>query len=178
MLILDEPTNHLDVDAREALVQALNAYDGAVVIVSHDRHMIELTADRLVLVDGGAATEYNGSMEDYIAFVLSSDGASGGGSAAKAKVNKKDERRANAEAREKSVALRKRAHEAEALVAKLSKQRSAIDRAMFDPSTAEPWLARMNMSDLMKQRADVAAKLETAEAAWLEISEELETVEA
>ncbi|WEJ99882.1 MAG: ABC-F family ATP-binding cassette domain-containing protein [Candidatus Sphingomonas phytovorans] len=178
MLILDEPTNHLDVDAREALVQALNAYDGAVVIVSHDRHMIELTADRLVLVDGGAATEYNGSMEDYIAFVLSSDGASGGSGAAKTKVNKKDERRANAEAREKSVALRKRAHEAEALVAKLSKQRSAIDRAMFDPSTAEPWLARMNMSDLMKQRADVAAKLETAEAAWLEISEELETVEA
>ena len=55
MLILDEPTNHLDVDAREALVQALNAYDGAVVIVSHDRHMIELTADRLVLVDGGTA---------------------------------------------------------------------------------------------------------------------------
>jgi ATP-binding cassette subfamily F protein 3 len=178
MLILDEPTNHLDVDAREALVQALNAYDGAVVIVSHDRHMIELTADRLVLVDGGVANEYNGSMEDYIAFVLSSDGATGGGGAAKTKVNKKDERRANAEAREKSVALRKRAHEAEALVAKLSKQRSAIDRAMFDPSTAEPWLSRMNMSELMKQRADVAAKLEAAEAVWLEISEELETVEA
>src|SRR3546814_6779309 len=56
MLILDEPTNHLDVDAREALVQALNEYEGAVVIVSHDRHMLELTADRLVLVDGGAAT--------------------------------------------------------------------------------------------------------------------------
>jgi ATP-binding cassette subfamily F protein 3 len=178
MLILDEPTNHLDVDAREALVQALNAYEGAVVIVSHDRHMIELTADRLVLVDGGAANEYNGSMEDYIAFVLSSDGASGSGGAAKTRVNKKDERRANAEAREKSVALRKRAHEAEALVAKLSKQRSAIDRAMFDPATAEAWLSRMSMSDLMKQRADVAAKLEAAEAVWLEISEELETVEA
>src|SRR5204863_3133496 len=66
VLILDEPTNHLDVDARDALVQALNAYDGAVVIVSHDRHMIELTADRLVLVDAGTAMEYNGSMEDYI----------------------------------------------------------------------------------------------------------------
>ena len=55
MLILDEPTNHLDVDAREALVQALNEYSGAVVIVSHDRHMLEMTADRLVLVDGGTA---------------------------------------------------------------------------------------------------------------------------
>jgi ATP-binding cassette subfamily F protein 3 len=149
MLILDEPTNHLDVDAREALVQALNAYDGAVVIVSHDRHMIELTADRLVLVDGGVANEYNGSMEDYIAFVLSSDGASGGGGGGKARSNKKEDRRAAAEAREKSVALKKRAHEAEALVTKLTTQRSAIDRAMFDPSTAEPWLAKLNMSELM-----------------------------
>src|SRR5436190_24192628 len=83
MLILDEPTNHLDVDAREALVQALNAYTGAVVVVSHDRHMLALTADRLVLVDGGTAKEYNGSMEDYIAFVLSSDGAAGGGGKSK-----------------------------------------------------------------------------------------------
>jgi ATP-binding cassette subfamily F protein 3 len=58
LLILDEPTNHLDVDAREALVQALNGYDGAVILVSHDRHMVELTADRLVLVDGGTAVDY------------------------------------------------------------------------------------------------------------------------
>jgi ATP-binding cassette subfamily F protein 3 len=70
LLILDEPTNHLDVDAREALVQALNAYQGAVILISHDRHMVELTADRLVLVDDGAATPYDGSMEDYIDFVL------------------------------------------------------------------------------------------------------------
>ena len=78
MLILDEPTNHLDVDAREALVQALNAYDGAVILVSHDRHMVELTADRLVLVDSGTAKEYAGSMEDYIAFVLAGDGGGRG----------------------------------------------------------------------------------------------------
>src|SRR3954447_11525760 len=70
LLILDEPTNHLDVDSREALVQALNGYDGAVIIVSHDRHMIQLTADRLVLVEGGGATEYAGSVDDYIDLVL------------------------------------------------------------------------------------------------------------
>src|SRR3546814_12760962 len=69
-MILDEPTNHLDVDSREALVQALNSYSGAVVIVSHDRHMIELVADRLVLVDGGLAQEFNGTLEDYTDFVL------------------------------------------------------------------------------------------------------------
>src|SRR5215213_9531695 len=70
LLILDEPTNHLDVDAREALVQALNEYEGAVILISHDRHMVELTADRLVLVDDGTAAEYPGSIEDYIDFVL------------------------------------------------------------------------------------------------------------
>jgi ATP-binding cassette subfamily F protein 3 len=70
MLILDEPTNHLDVDAREALVQALNGYEGAVVLVSHDRHMLEMTADRLVLVDGGTATEFAGSIEDYTDLIL------------------------------------------------------------------------------------------------------------
>src|SRR5690606_32982172 len=64
LLILDEPTNHLDVDSREALVQALNDYSGAVVIVSHDRHMIELVADRLVLVDNGTAQPFDGSLED------------------------------------------------------------------------------------------------------------------
>ena len=70
LLILDEPTNHLDVDAREALVQALNDYSGAVILISHDRHMVELTADRLVLVDNGTAGDYAGSIEDYIDFVL------------------------------------------------------------------------------------------------------------
>jgi ATP-binding cassette subfamily F protein 3 len=177
MLILDEPTNHLDVDAREALVQALNNYEGAVVIVSHDRHMIELTADRLVLVDGGRATEYSGSMEDYIALVLSGDGAGGNGGG-KSKANKKEERRAAAEAREKGQALRKRAQEAEAEVVKLTAKRSAVDRAMFDPTGAELWLTKMSMSELMKRRAELDALLETAEAAWLEASEALETMDA
>jgi len=70
MLILDEPTNHLDVDAREALVQALNSYEGAVVLVSHDRHMLELAADRLVLVDNGTAKEFSGSIDDYTDMIL------------------------------------------------------------------------------------------------------------
>ncbi|WP_242140589.1 ABC-F family ATP-binding cassette domain-containing protein [Sphingomonas sp. TREG-RG-20F-R18-01] len=169
MLILDEPTNHLDVDAREALVQALNAYDGAVILVSHDRHMVELTADRLVLVDGGTAKEYAGSMEDYIAFVLAGDG---GGEGAKTKAVKKDDKPQISAA---AVALQKKAHEAEALVAKLTKQLNAVDRAMADPSTAEAWLSRMNAAELAKQRAQISKKLDTAEAVWFQVSESLET---
>ncbi|NIJ06867.1 ATP-binding cassette subfamily F protein 3 [Sphingomonas vulcanisoli] len=171
MLILDEPTNHLDVDAREALVQALNSYSGAVVLVSHDRHMLSLTADRLVLVDNGTAIEYEGSLDDYTALVLTSDKSGSGG---KSKGNKKEERRAAAQAREQSQALRKQASAAEAEVAKLSAERSAVERAMFDPSGAEPTLAKLPMGDLMRKRAEVAAKLEAAEAKWLELSEKVE----
>jgi ATP-binding cassette subfamily F protein 3 len=176
LLILDEPTNHLDVDAREALVQALNAYSGAVVIVSHDRHMIEMSADRLVLVDGGTAKDFDGSLDDYIAFVLAKEPAAEG--ASEAKVSRKDARRAAAEAREQSQHLRKAAKAAEAELVKLTDQRSAIDRAMFDPSSAAPDLAKLTMTDLMKRRAEVEAKIEAAEAAWLEASEKLEQVAA
>ncbi len=176
LLILDEPTNHLDVDAREALVQALNAYSGAVVIVSHDRHMIEMSADRLVLVDGGTAREFDGSLDDYIAFVLAKEPASEG--ASDAKVSRKDARRAAAEAREQSQHLRKAAKAAESELTKLTEQRSAIDRAMFDPSSAAPDLAKLTMTDLMKRRADVESKIEAAEAAWMEASEKLEQVAA
>jgi ATP-binding cassette subfamily F protein 3 len=135
--------------------------------------MIELTADRLVLVDGGRATEYNGSMEDYIAMVLSGDGAAGGGGA-KTKGNKKEDRKAAAEAREKEQAAKRRAQQAEAELVKLTAKRSAVDKAMFDPAGAELWLTKMSMSELMKRRAELDAQVEAAEAAWLEASEALE----
>jgi ATP-binding cassette subfamily F protein 3 len=173
MLILDEPTNHLDVDAREALVQALNAYSGAVVIVSHDRHMIEMTADRLVLVDSGTAKEFDGSLDDYIAFVLAKDPVDKA-----SKSDRKEARRAAAEAREKSQELRKAAKAAEAELAKLSEAQSAVDRAMFDPSSADAGLAKLTMTELMKRRAELAEKIEAAEAAWLEASEALEGIAA
>jgi len=179
LLILDEPTNHLDVDAREALIQALNAYDGAVLIVSHDRHMLEMTADRLVLVDGGTARDFDGSVDDYIAFVLSKDPAQGGsGDTGKAGVNKKDQRRAAAEAREKTKALRKTIDKHEAELERLNAELSTLDRAMFDPASAPPQLAGLKMSDLMVRRAAVEQKIGDVEAAWMESTEALEAMAA
>jgi len=175
MLILDEPTNHLDVDAREALVQALNAYTGAVIMVSHDRHMLEVTADRLVLVDGGTAKDFDGSIDDYIAFVLARDPApEPKGESGRAAVNKKDQRKANADARAKSQDLRKRAKAAETELERLTAERSAIDQAMFDPASAAPALASLTMTELMKRRAAIESRIESVEATWLEVSEALE----
>jgi ATP-binding cassette subfamily F protein 3 len=170
MLILDEPTNHLDVDAREALVQALNAYEGAVVLVSHDRHMLELTADRLVLVDGGTATEFAGSIEDYTDFILGKNQPKGD----QPKGNKKEDRKAAAQAREKQQQLRKAVRDAEADMAKLEVVRTAIDHAMFDPSTAAPEYASMKMSELSQRRAKLTDAMAAAEAKWLEASEALD----
>ncbi len=173
MLILDEPTNHLDVDAREALVQALNDYNGAVVVVSHDRHMIELTADRLVLVDGGTAKDYAGSLDDYTDLILGKNQPKGGSQG----FGKKDKKAAAAE-RERAGAMRKAASDAEAQVVRLTAEQSAIDLAMFDPAKATPELAKLTMSELMKRRSDISDRLAAAEAAWLEASEALEGVAA
>ncbi|ABF54821.1 ABC-F family ATP-binding cassette domain-containing protein [Sphingopyxis alaskensis] len=183
LLILDEPTNHLDVDAREALVQALNGFDGAVLIVSHDRHMLELTADRLVLVDGGTAREFDGSIDDYVAFILG-QGAGKGSAAnddAKGAAKPKDAKAARQEAaraREAQAALRKSAKELEAKAGKLAQQISAIDRAMFDPAGAEPALAKLTMGDLAQRRGKLAAELEAAETAWMDALEAIEAAAA
>ncbi len=173
LLILDEPTNHLDVDAREALVQALNDYGGAVVLVSHDRHMLELTTDRLVLVDGGTAREYAGSLDDYTDLILGRNQEPGGDRPA-AKRNRKDERRAEAEARAQGQSLRRAAQAAEAEIARLEARKQQIERAMFDPASASAEDKKRTMSELMKLLAETGARLAEAERRWLEASEAME----
>jgi ATP-binding cassette subfamily F protein 3 len=168
LLILDEPTNHLDVDAREALVRALNEYKGAVLLVSHDRHMVETTADRLVLVDDGTAREFDGSLDDYVAMILS------GGDKAPEPKKKKESPKAAADRREAEKAAKKRARDTETELAKLTADRSAIDLAMADPKKAAPQLAKLTMTELMKRRADLEAQIEAAESLWMEANEALE----
>ncbi|WP_210357669.1 ATP-binding cassette domain-containing protein [Sphingomonas beigongshangi] len=170
LLILDEPTNHLDVDAREALVQALNGYTGAVILVSHDRHMVELTADRLVLVDQGTAREFDGSLDDYIAFILAGDDKPAEPKAKKEKLSKE----AIAAARDAEKARKKAIRDAEAETARLTAERNAVDAAMFDPKQATPTLAKLTMTELMKRRADLQERIDAAELRWLEANEALE----
>lgn len=170
MLILDEPTNHLDVDAREALVQALNEYEGAVVLVSHDRHMLELTADRLVLVDGGTAQEFSGSMDDYTDFIL----GKGPAKEKMSKADRKEDKKAAAAAREAQSKLKRAVSDAEADLAKLEVVLRAIDQAMFDPQSASNEYAGLTMGELSQRRGKIVAAQEAAEARWIEASEALE----
>jgi ATP-binding cassette subfamily F protein 3 len=170
LLILDEPTNHLDVDAREALVQALNAYSGAVILISHDRHMVELTADRLVLVDNGTATDYAGSIEDYIDFVL---GRNQPKPDQRTRPERKD-RKTGAREREAARQAAREVADAEAAIAALQAQIQAIDRAMFDPASADATLGALTMGELSRKRAGIAGELERAEERWLGASERRE----
>ena len=170
MLILDEPTNHLDVDAREALVQALNEYEGTVVLVSHDRHMLELTADRLVLVDNGTATEFSGTIEDYTDFIL----GKGPAKEKLSKADRKEDKKAQAAAREAQDKLKRDVSDAEADLAKLEVVLSAIDRAMFDPASAANEYKNLTMGELSQRRGKIIAAQEAAEARWVAASEALE----
>ena len=180
LLILDEPTNHLDVDAREALVQALAAFDGAVILISHDRHMVELTADRLVLVDDGAAREFAGSMDDYIDLVL-------GRTQREDKGERADARRAPAAAvatsqataqrphltREARKALERDQRRAEAAMAEAEARIAELDQALADPASAATDGARLG-----RERAKAVDALSVAEAAWLAAGETLEAARA
>jgi ATP-binding cassette subfamily F protein 3 len=168
LLILDEPTNHLDVDAREALVQALNGYDGAVILISHDRHMVELTADRLVLVDHGGAVDYPGSIDDYIDFVL---GRSQPKAAGQSRSSKTD-RKAGSKARDEAKALKRAAAEAEAASARLAAECAALDAKLAEAASPDA------ISDLARRRAELAEALSQAESHWLEVSEQLERLAA
>eukprot|EP01037_Dinobryon_pediforme_P013074 gene13074-13177_t len=177
LLILDEPTNHLDVDAREALVQALNTYKGAVILISHDRHMVELAVDRLVLVDEGTARPFDGDMSDYIDFVLGRNQPKGDGDKAKGGGGKAD-RKASAQLREQLRGVKKKVIDAEAKIAKLTAEVSALDQAMFEPARARADLAKLSMGELSRRRGEAAASLRDIEAAWMELSEAYETAMA
>ncbi len=173
LLILDEPTNHLDVDTREALVQALAAFTGAVIIVSHDRHMLQATADRLVLVEAGSARPFDGTLDDYTAHILS-QGKAARPQAATSDNDRKERRRAAAELRQRQAELRKQAKQAEKQIAEAEARCRELDQAMFEPASAVQQIAGKTMGELMQLRAREAAKLQTAEAQWLTACEALE----
>ncbi|WP_137132892.1 ABC-F family ATP-binding cassette domain-containing protein [Rhizobium sp. FY34] len=173
LLILDEPTNHLDIDSRRALIEALNDYDGAVILISHDRHLIEATVDRLWLVNDGTVTTFEGDMEEYRDLIVSS------GKKKEEKVDigldagkKAEQRKANAEKRASLAPLKKKINEAEALTAKLEKLIKALDAELADPALYEKSPAKA--ADKAKQRGEAAAKLSQVEEQWLELSAEYE----
>ena len=170
ILLLDEPTNHLDVDARAALVLALNSYQGAVVLVSHDAHLIEAVCDRLWLVDGGGCTPYNGDLADYRAMLLEqARGSRRGARAGKTngREGKKAGRRARAQARAETAGVRKEGRDAERRLAELGRTKAAIEAKLADPGFYDGTSDKV--SALQIELAEIERAIGAAEQAWLEM---------
>ena len=171
LMILDEPTNHLDIDAREALVEALNNYSGAVILVSHDPHLIALTVDRLWLVADGQVKNFEGDLDDYRRLLLAQAG-SARRAAREANDARKEERRLAAEQRTRLAPLKKRAQEAERRMETLMKKKTVLDAKLADPALyAGPPAA---VSVLQRDAAEIGRELATAEAEWLAANELIE----
>jgi ATP-binding cassette subfamily F protein 3 len=175
LLILDEPTNHLDIDSRNALIQALNEYTGAVILISHDRHLIEATADRLWLVKDGTVSNYDGDLEDYRATIVQSSKGKGGknkGNGGEEQLSKAEQRKANADKRATFAPLKKKINDVESLTAKLHKQIQGLDKDLEDQDLYDKFPEKAAAK--VKERAEVVAKLAKAEEHWMTLSDEYE----
>ncbi len=185
LLILDEPTNHLDVDSREALIHALMEYEGAVILISHDRHLVEATADRLWLVKSGTVRSYDGDMESYRAELIAERGqkardrssTNGDANGARAQgASRADQRRAAAGRRAELAPLKKAMDTAERDVSRLSGEIAKLDARLADPAFYVKDAAGAQKTAL--ERGQLAKRLAEAEERWLEAGEAYESAAA
>ncbi len=174
LLILDEPTNHLDIDSRSALIAAINDFPGAVILVSHDRYLIEACAERLLVVAEGTVVPFEGDLEDYRRQVLGERGGAKGDTGRPAKgaepprAARADIRRAAAEKRQELAPLRRKITGLETNIAHITAELARLDSALAEPGlfARDPREA----AALAKTRADSASALKRLEEDWLELS--------
>ncbi|HMB78033.1 MAG TPA: ABC-F family ATP-binding cassette domain-containing protein [Kiloniellaceae bacterium] len=183
LLLLDEPTNHLDIESRQALVEALLEFRGAVVLVSHDPHLVELVADRFWLVADGAVRPFDGDLEEYRDHLLAQRRAersrsrkerTGDESNEKSALNKKDKRRAAAARRAETAALKAAVRKAEKEIARLTGEKQALEARLGDAAVYDDTKKAQN---LQMAHGKLAAALAVAEETWLEATAALEDAE-
>jgi ATP-binding cassette subfamily F protein 3 len=169
LLILDEPTNHLDIDAREALVRALADFSGAVLLISHDPHLVELVADRLWIVGDGTVQPYEGDLDEYRALLVERARPPKTDTAP----SRREGRRERAEARAAVAPLRRRAKDAETRIAALTQEAARIEAKLADPAFYAPERA-VEVTAARARLAAIARDTAKAETEWLAASEALE----
>lgn len=182
LLILDEPTNHLDIEARQALIAALNAYEGAVVLVTHDPHLLSLVADRLWLVHAGTVRPWDGDLADYRRHLLEQGREARGEARARstpragaAPSRRKDKRRRAAQNRAATAHLRRRAEAAERDIERLGEKKTALEAKLAEPSLYQGPAEKVQA--MQKALAEVEKALAQAEEAWLQAQAALEEAE-
>jgi ATP-binding cassette, subfamily F, member 3 len=195
LLLLDEPTNHLDLETRHALTMALAQFEGTLILVSHDRHLLRATTDQFMLVARHRLQEFDGDLDDYRDWLLqhaaeqraalkanaagAADVASNGAASGELNVNRKEQRRLEAETRQKLAHLKKPLQSRIAKIEKemdaLNAEKATLDAFVVDPASYEPE-QKSKLTEAIRRQADVNARLDTLEAEWLETHEELEQI--
>ncbi len=178
LLILDEPTNHLDIDSRAALIEAINDFAGAIILVSHDRHLLEACADRLWLVADGAVAPFDGDIDDYRKYVLDRAGAGNGRAARKDRAAEEERAppRENAPSRRDAAPLKKRIAALEERIGKLQDLVARVDMALAHPDSFAKQPAKA--AQLAAQRGELEKALVLAEEEWLELTGQFEAAQA
>ncbi len=181
LLLLDEPTNHLDLEMRQALAMALQDYEAAVVLVSHDRHLLRAVADELLLVDQGKVSPFDGDLDDYARWFTqqndSQDTAPTTATVAGNAEQKKQRKREEAQKRTLLSPLRAALTKIETRLAKLESQRIELETRLATPELYESG-AKQELQQLLLQQADLKRDIEATEGEWLSASEALETQQA
>ncbi len=177
LLLLDEPTNHLDLEMRHALSVALQSFEGAMVLVSHDRHLLRTVCDSLMLVSNGAVDHFNGDLDDYSAWLLQQRDANETKNEVKKETrpSKKDERRQKSDQRKALQPLRNRVKKLESELELLHHKKAELDSALADLGIYEKSSAAQ-LKELSLQHRNVLKQIDEVEEAWMSASEELENV--
>ena len=184
LLLLDEPTNHLDLEMRQALVSALQEYDGAVVVVSHDRYLLNTTTDKFYLVDSGAMLEFEGDLEDYYKWLSERRKNSRSNIAEAAAdesngeelISRKDIRRIEAEKRKQLYPLKKQATTLEGKIEKRTEKLEQIEVEMADPQIYSDE-NKVRLQDLILQQSQLKTEVAEIEEQWMEILEQIDEME-
>jgi len=180
LLLLDEPTNHLDLEMRHALTVALQEYPGAVLLVSHDRHLLRNTVDEFLLVADGKVEPFDGDLEDYRKLLLDKGRAEEAHATPElpaAKLDRRDERRQAAEKRERLRPQRNRIAQIEKQMDKLQAELAELERQLHDPAIYDS-ARSAEMQDLLRRQGALRQELEQTEEQWLSACEELEELES
>ncbi len=184
LLLLDEPTNHLDLEMRQALTMALQAFSGAVLVVSHDRHLLKSTVDEFLLVADGQVVPFDGDLADYERWMSEQRRQTSQETTAEqsrpksgeSAEDRKARRRAAAEARQQLSPLKKKQRDLEARVDQLQTQLKALEAELADPALYEA-VNKPRLTELLRNQSQQAQALAESEEQWLLLTEEIETLE-
>lgn len=178
LLLLDEPTNHLDLEMRQALVLALQEFNGAIILIAHDRYLLESCVDEFYLVANGKVSEFSGDIDDYQQWLNDDKKVNFQGeksSSSEPNIDKKQQRKQQAELRKQAAPLKKQAQQYEQKITKWQQELAQVEQVLADSEIYQEQ-HRSQLAERLKQQAKLKQQIEENEVHWLELEEQIEEI--